>query len=243
MKRLASICLSFVMFLILLPAFSFQKAAAADYSEAAVRSAMLAVKAQYPDGTPFDNSVFKTWNGGIFGGGFGCAGFAFMVSDAAFGNLPARKYYDYTKVRVGDILRINNDSHSVIVLYVNSDSFTVAEGNLNGKVYWGRVLPKSDIMNGTTTYAMTRYPENASAAKGDVNSDASISADDAQLVLQEYVRSISGRPLRLTQAQTALADVNGNSKADLEDAQFILRFYVLNSIAHRNISWAELMRR
>ena len=145
MKRLASFCISILMLLILLPS---QSAAAADLSEESVRAAMLAMEKQYPEGTPFNNSNFYQWKGGIFSGGYGCAGFAFMLSDAAFGSLPARKYYDYSKIRVGDILRLNNDGHSVIVLYVNADSVTVAEGNFNGKVHWRREISMSTIRHG-----------------------------------------------------------------------------------------------
>lgn len=164
-----------------------------------------------------------------------------MLSDAAFGSLPARKYYDYTQVRVGDILRLNNDSHSVIVLNVNADSYTIAEGNFNSKVHWGRVLKKSEVMNGTTTYALTRYPE--SAGKGDINGDSAISADDAQIVLRAYVRRISGRAAGLTQAQISAADVDSNGIADLEDAQYILRYYVLNGISHRNVPWSAIIKK
>lgn len=241
MKRMLSLWISVMMILILIPAVPSARAAAADLSEESVRAAMLAMKAQYPEGTPFGNDVFKSWKGGIYGGGFGCAGFAFMLSDAAFGSLPARKYYDYTQVRVGDILRLNNDSHSVIVLSINADSFTIAEGNFNSKVHWGRELKKSEVMNGTTTYALTRYPE--SAGKGDINGDSAISADDAQIVLRAYVRRISGRAAGLTQAQISAADVDSNGIADLEDAQYILRYYVLNGISHRNVPWSAIIKK
>ena len=243
MKRITAFCISVLMILLLIPAVPVQHAAAADLSEEAVRSAMLALKAQYPEGTPFDNSTFKEFHGGLFSGGGGCAGFAFMLSDAAFGTLPARYYYDYSKIRVGDIIRINNNTHSVIVLYVNADSLTVAEGNYNGKVHWGREIPMSAIKSSSTTYAMTRYPESTAAAKGDVTGDASVSAEDAQIVLQAYVRTISRRPSGLTQAQLAGADVDGSGTVDLDDAQYILRYYVLNVLAGRNVSWNDILRR
>lgn len=240
MKRLASFCISILMLLILLPS---QSAAAADLSEESVRAAMLAMEKQYPEGTPFNNSNFYQWKGGIFSVGYGCAGFAFMLSDAAFGSLPARKYYDYNKIRVGDILRLNNDGHSVIVLYVNSDSVTVAEGNYNGKVHWRREISMATIRNGQTTYAMTRYPEAApTQAKGDLNGDSAISAEDAQIVLNAYVRTISGYSSGLTQAQLAGADINGNGAADVSDAQYILRYYVENTLSGRSFSWERIIR-
>ena len=240
MKRLASFCISILMLLILLPS---QSAAAADLSEESVRAAMLAMEKQYPEGTPYDKGNYYAWKGGIFSGGYGCAGFAFMLSDAAFGSLPARKYYDYSKIRVGDILRLNNDGHSVIVLYVNADSVTVAEGNFNGKVHWRREIPMSTIRNGQTAYAMTRYPEAAPAlTKGDLNGDSAISAEDAQIVLNAYVRTISGFSSGLTQPQLAVADIDGNGSIDVSDAQYILRYYVENTLSGRSYSWDRIIR-
>ena len=69
---------------------SISAAATPDLSETAVRNAMLALKASYPEGTPYTNNNYYAWHGGLYSGGYGCAGFAFMLSDAAFGTLPAR---------------------------------------------------------------------------------------------------------------------------------------------------------
>ncbi len=127
-------------------------------SEQEVYDAILAMKPLYPTGTPWTNENYYDWNGGIYNRGYGCAGFAFMMSDAAFGNLPARKSTDMSKLRTGDVLRINNDGHSVIVLKVESDGVIVAEGSLNNAVYWGRKLPLSTV-NAPNTFYLTRYPE------------------------------------------------------------------------------------
>jgi hypothetical protein len=115
---------------------------------------MIALKSSYPDGTPWDNSVYYGWKGGIFSGGYGCAGFAFMLSDAAFGDAPAKKVYDTSSIRVGDILRIDNDTHSVIVLSRSGDTVTIAEGNYNSSVHWGRILNLSET---GVDYILTRY--------------------------------------------------------------------------------------
>lgn len=244
MKRFASLLLSLLMVILLLPAFSVQRADAADLSENSVRSAMLALENRYPEGTAFGSNAFYTWQGGIYSGGYGCAGFAFMLSDAAFGSLPARKYYDYSKVRVGDIIRIENNNHSVIVLYVNANSVTVAEGNYNGKVHWRREIPMSTIFNGSTAYALTRYPENTpqtAAVKGDLNGDSAISADDAQAVLQAYVRTLAGFSSGLTAEQFVSADVNDSGTVDISDAQFILIYYTDNVIAQKARTWAQII--
>ena len=124
-----------------------------------IYNAMIAFKEKYPEGTTWTNENFYSWKGGIFDGGYGCAGFAFMLSDAAFGSLPARQYYSVSPdIKVGDILRINNNSHSVIVLEVNDTGVVIAEGNYGGTVHWGRKLTWSAI-NSSLDYVITRYPE------------------------------------------------------------------------------------
>ena len=61
--------------------------------------AMIAMKAQYPEGMAWTNdnpNPAYSWNGGQLGGvnivAVGCVGFAFILSDAAFGGLQARMY-------------------------------------------------------------------------------------------------------------------------------------------------------
>lgn len=127
-------------------------------TDAQVYSDMIALKASYPEGMTWNNSNYYSWKGGIYSGGYGCAGFAFMLSDEAFGYLPARKHTDFYNIKVGDILRVNQDTHSVIVLEVKEDSVVLAEGNYNNSIHWGRQMTLSAIQN-TGTYVMTRYPE------------------------------------------------------------------------------------
>ena len=61
-----------------------------DLTDESVYQALMAKKADFPDGMPWTNDDYYDWNGGIFGRGFGCAGFAFLLSDAAFGKLPSQ---------------------------------------------------------------------------------------------------------------------------------------------------------
>lgn len=117
---------------------------------------MISFKNSYPEGMRYTNDDFYKWNGGIYYGGYGCAGFAFMLSDAVFGDKQSTIHYDMSKIRVGDILRINNDTHSVIVLEVNSDGIVVAEANYNSSVHWGRTFSWSRLDN-VLDYVMTRY--------------------------------------------------------------------------------------
>ena len=164
-RRIRIILASILFSLILMIPQTAQ--AAMDLSEEAVYQAIMAKQNEYYEGREWDNSDFYSWNGGIYGGGYGCAGFAFAMSDAAFGTLPARilEKKDFDSIRPGDVLRINDDSHSVIVLQKYSDYVVVAEGNYGGKIHWGRTLTKTSLENpdrtayGSLTYIMTRYPE------------------------------------------------------------------------------------
>ena len=126
--------------------------------ETYVYNRMIAMKYTYPEGMPWSNNDYYEWNGGIYSGGYGCAGFAFILSDAAFGTNPSRMIDgDITidMLRVGDILRINNDRHSVVVLEVHNDHIIVAEGNYNSSIHWGRRLSKATVE--AATYVITRY--------------------------------------------------------------------------------------
>ncbi|MCR8642925.1 copper amine oxidase N-terminal domain-containing protein [Paenibacillus sp. N1-5-1-14] len=119
---------------------------------------MIALKGQYPEGMTWTNDNYYGWQGGVYSGGYGCVGFAFILSDTVFGNLPARKHTDFDNIQVGDIVRVNNDSHSVVILSMNETTVTLAEGNYNSSIHWGRTLTW-DKLKATGDYVMTRYPK------------------------------------------------------------------------------------
>ena len=121
---------------------------------------IIAMKSQFPEGRTWTNSHRYDWNGGSYGAG-GCMGFAFRMSDAAFGNLPARDIYPtsgkpitISDLRVGDILRL--PGHSVVVLEKHSDHIIITEGNYQRKVHWGRKISAAKVK--TANYYTTRYP-------------------------------------------------------------------------------------
>lgn len=139
------------------------------YREDAVYARMMALKSSYPEGMPWtnDNTYSRTylWYGGSWDGmritytGMGCVGFALIMSDAGFGSdMPIYQKYGvpFSEIRVGDILRINNDTHSVIVTQVNSSSVTLAEGNYNSSIHWGRTMSASEVE--AANYVLTRWP-------------------------------------------------------------------------------------
>ena len=128
-----------------------------------VYSVLISFKDKYPEGTSWTNenrryrsytiaSEYSYYEGG------GCAAFAFELSDAAFGDIPRREHYNVYDIRVGDIVRMNNNTHSVIVLEVRSDGVVVAEGNYNSSVHWGRKITYAELQE-NLTYIWTRYKQ------------------------------------------------------------------------------------
>ena len=121
-----------------------------------------------PYGTKGSLGKDYPWHGGTILGnvrsGVGCAAFAFRLSDAAFGDLPARVINDFKfeDVKPGDILRVNGNSHSVIVLQTTDVGVVVAEGNYNKSVHWGRALSKAEVES--ADFVVTRYPADFDAS-------------------------------------------------------------------------------
>ncbi len=95
-----------------------------------------------------------------------------MASDTAFGNLPARYEYNvtYDNIHIGDILRINGNTHSVVVLEKTVDYVVICEANFNSSVHWGRTLPMSTVM--ASDYIITRWPANSSSQLTPNNADS-----------------------------------------------------------------------
>lgn len=123
-----------------------------------IREIIYGLKAEYPEGRSWtnDNSYYSP-AAHMIGGG--CEGFALICTDAAFGDLPiSRTHSDFDAIRVGDVARVNNDTHAVVVLEKHPDSIVIAEGNYNHSIHWGRRLTRRDLENGDF-YVRTRYPE------------------------------------------------------------------------------------
>ena len=122
-------------------------------------------KSKYPEGMNFTNADYRTWVGGIYRGGYGCAGFCFELSDACFApNLANMRTSNLTNgLRPGDIIRLDYNSHSVIVTEVYEDEVVVAEANYNSSVHWGRHITFDEIKR-TGTNVITRYEESSEAS-------------------------------------------------------------------------------
>jgi len=90
-----------------------------------------------------------------FDGGYQCHGFASMLFYEIFGvRQTTQKKIKKNKsaIKPGDLVRVNDDTHSAIVVSVKGDSFTVAECNVGDgnernscKIRWGRGYKLSDI--------------------------------------------------------------------------------------------------
>jgi hypothetical protein len=122
-----------------------------------VQAILYGLKADYPEGMRWTNAN-SYYCKALNTMGYGCAAYAFLCSDAVFGDLPVRaRHSDFNQVRPGDILRINNDSHSVVVLEVQGQNVVVTEGNFNSSIHWGRTLSRQTLENGRFVVT-SRYP-------------------------------------------------------------------------------------
>jgi hypothetical protein len=78
-----------------------------------------------------------------------CAGFASMVSDRIFGkDVPAKIFYNYDNIRIGDQARINGGSHTVFIIDKTDDYVIVAECNADYNtcvINWGRKIPRNQL--------------------------------------------------------------------------------------------------
>lgn len=80
-----------------------------------------------------------------------CLGFASMLSDRIFGtDAEAIRFTDYDDIRIGDQARINNGTHTVLIIDKTDEYVIVAECNADYKtciINWGRRIPR-DQMSG-----------------------------------------------------------------------------------------------
>ncbi len=123
----------------------------APLTEETVLAAINALRESYPEGMSWinDNSHHSP---ALHLTGYGCEGFALICSDAAFEDLPvSTTHSDFDAIRVGDLLRINHDTHTVIVLEKRADSVVVAEGNYNRSIHWDRELSRKSLEDGDFT--------------------------------------------------------------------------------------------
>lgn len=183
-KKILAILLAVVMAAGLLPGTA--QAAGTAPTEKQVYETIIALKSSYPEGMPWNESNSYTWKGGNLPGGLSetgtaCQAFAFLLSDAAFGDLPAlqRDKFEFSDVRVGDILSGYN--HAVVILEVRDNGVVIAEGNYNGTVHWGRTMTKDQVLDPGYSI-LTRYPE--STVTGTCGTNATWTFQDGVLTIE-----------------------------------------------------------
>ena len=198
-KKILAMLLAAVLAVGLLPGTA--QAAGTAPTEKQVYETIIALKSSYPEGMPWNESNSYTWKGGDIGlveTGTACQAFAFLLSDAAFGNLPAlqRDKYEFSDIKVGDILYGYN--HAVVILEVRDNDVVIAEGNWNGIVHWGRTMTKNQVLDPGYSI-VTRYP--GSTITGTCGTNATWTFQDGVLTIE------GAGPIDINGADSGIADV------------------------------------
>ena len=151
--RLSQILIFLLLFLTLhTPKCIAQTASSQD----SVYQRMIEMKPNYPEGLRWTNN--NSYRSKAGPAGLGCHAFALLLSDAAFGTSPIRMHKNLDQLQVGDMIRLNRNTHTVIVLKIDSLNVTLAEGNYNKSVHWGRTMRRENLPF-KANYILTRYPE------------------------------------------------------------------------------------
>lgn len=120
-----------------------------------VTQELLSMKGKYKEGKQWTNNNYYFWKA-INCHCYGCIAFVGILSDKVFGkDAKVVKHRSFAKIKPGDHVRIGN-YHSVIVLSVDGNTLTVAEGNYNSSIHWGRKITKAELA-AEGFYVETRY--------------------------------------------------------------------------------------
>ena len=128
-----------------------------NYSDDCLYAKMIFKKGEFPEHRTWTNA--NCYWSSYLGNGCGCAGFAYIMSDVCFGTLKTTILKDCPNFKVGDVVRINSDTHSVIILKIDhkTNIITIAEGNYAGSVHWGRTFTTESLKK-TCNYIQRRNP-------------------------------------------------------------------------------------
>lgn len=139
------------------PAQTPKLANGAEITDENIRSIIYGLKAEYPEGRKWNNDD-SHFSAPLRTTGYGCAGFGLICTDAVFGDLPVSDTHsDFDRIKVGDMLRVSNDTHTVVVLEKKADSVVVTEGNYNESIHWGREISRRELEQGNF-FDECRYP-------------------------------------------------------------------------------------
>lgn len=115
----------------------------------------------YPEGTRWDDNK-KYYCEANYTTGYGCVALVFQFSDKLFGKKTLfKEFNDFTnienEINPGDIIRLNGNSHSVMVIEKDEEGVTLVEGNYNDAVHWDRHISYGELKQ-IGNYYLTRYP-------------------------------------------------------------------------------------
>ncbi len=121
-------------------------------SEQEVYNILMSFQSKYPQDSPFGFDREYTTNKGDTV--TACDAFACELSDAAFGYAPTYEHHNLNDIHVGDLVTSTNAAgdHVAVVLKVNKDTVTIAEGNSGGVANWFAEFPKKYIKSVETRY-------------------------------------------------------------------------------------------
>ncbi len=121
---------------------------------------------RYTNDTKYVNTVeFNGYSAGCFIGS-GCFGYMLdMMEYASEYKYPIRvieaSYNNIPEIHIGDGIRLNNDTHSVVVIGKSETDIgviTVTEANWNRSIHWGREIDLASYRTGLTWVA-TFWPD------------------------------------------------------------------------------------
>ena len=149
--------LGLIIIIIILTSVAGADVCSDQYSDECLYSKMIAKKEEYPEGTRWTND--NCYSSKYIGGGCGCAGFAYLLSDVCFGEIKAKKLDVCSDFKVGDVVRINPNTHSIFILKIDTSNeiITIAEGNYASTIHWGRTF-KISALKGNCNYILRRNP-------------------------------------------------------------------------------------
>lgn len=137
-------------------------------TEAEVQAVIDQLEAEYPDGTIWGADGVGRYVSKAMGSGTGCAGWAYLVSDRIFGNLPRRQTYDVYNQHIGDLTYVDVPhwtvylGHEVIDGIVYDDGCVSTSTGANSPIQWyvsgGLYATRAEAMNKGTLKIYTRYP-------------------------------------------------------------------------------------
>ena len=117
-------------------------------TETEAQAKLMALKSQYPDGTPWGMDKTYLWYNTE--PTQACGAFAALLQDTVFGvTAPIHKHNNLYDIKIGDVVGYTGSglSHGGIVIARNGNIITTAEGNVGGAVVWGR---QYEITSATT---------------------------------------------------------------------------------------------